>query len=58
VLLNYPAVGGGKMCDADDEDDLEYERIVIYPLDYDRNKRRKLRQLLKELGIRYEYEYY
>ena len=46
------------MCDADDEDDLGYERIVIYPLDYDRNKRRKLRQLLKELGIRYEYEYY
>ncbi len=44
--------------DTNDDIDIEFERIIINPMDYDIEVRKKLWHLLREMGIRYEYEYY
>ena len=36
--------------------ELDYEKIIIYPLDYDAEKRKKLHAQLKKLGINFSYE--
>ena len=36
----------------------DYERIVIYPEDYDIGTRQKLYSLLGKLGVRFMYEHY
>ena len=37
---------------------LDFERIVIHPLDYEESKRRALYAALEALGIMFEYERY
>jgi hypothetical protein len=36
--------------------EMDYEKITIYPLDYDADKRRELLSQLKRLGINFSYE--
>jgi hypothetical protein len=36
--------------------EMDYEKITIYPLDYDADKRKKLHAQLKKLGINFSYE--
>ena len=36
--------------------EMDYEKIIIYPYDYDVEKRRKLHKQLKKLGINFHYE--
>lgn len=38
--------------------DIDFEKIMIYPKNYDRKTREKLSKQLKKLGIRFEYEQY
>jgi len=39
-----------------DNKDLDYEKIAIYPFDYDTELRRKLPQYISDLVIRFYYE--
>ncbi len=41
-----------------EEEKMDYEKIEIYPNDYDKKTRKKLYHLLRTLGIRFEYEHY
>ena len=43
---------------SDDEMDIEFERIIISPMDYDIEVRRKLYNFLRLMHIHYVYEYY
>ncbi len=36
--------------------EMDYEKITIYPFDYDADKRAQLHRQLKKLGIRFSYE--
>ena len=38
--------------------ELDFEKIVIYPEDYDSSTRHKLYLALKKLGVHFSYEYY
>jgi hypothetical protein len=40
------------------ESQLDYDRIVIYPCDYDNGVRQQLYETLKALGVRFDYEQY
>jgi hypothetical protein len=42
----------------DDEIDIEFERIIINPMDYEKKVRNKLWHFLRDMHIHYEYEYY
>ena len=44
--------------DTDDETDIEFERIIISPMDYDVEVRRRLWHFLRDMHIQYVYEYY
>ena len=44
------------MKDKAERTEMDYEKISIYPLDYDAEKRRKLHKQLKKLGINVHYE--
>ena len=44
------------MKDDTERTEMDYEKITIYPFDYDAEKRRKLHAQLKKLGIRFSYE--
>jgi hypothetical protein len=48
--------GGDKM--NADKGQLDYERITIYPGDYDGRVRQQLYETLKALGVRFDYEQY
>ncbi|MFH0816014.1 MAG: hypothetical protein V1934_04280 [Methanobacteriota archaeon] len=37
---------------------LDYEKITIYPRDYDGSVRQKLYEALTALGVRFDYEQY
>jgi hypothetical protein len=37
---------------------LDYEKITIYPRDYDGSVRQQLYEALKALGVRFDYEQY
>ena len=37
---------------------MDYDKIVIYPCDYDGGTRQKLYEKLRELGVRFDYEQY
>jgi len=41
-----------------EDQDLDYEKITIYPYDYDQRTRKQLRKLLTKLGVRIAYERY
>jgi hypothetical protein len=36
--------------------EMDYEKITIYPFDYDAEKREQLHTQLKKLGIKFSYE--
>lgn len=36
--------------------EMDYEKITIYPFDYDAEKRQELHTQLKKLGIKFNYE--
>jgi hypothetical protein len=36
--------------------EMDYEKITIYPFDYDAEKREQLHTQLKKLGINFSYE--
>lgn len=36
--------------------EMDYEKIIIYPFDYDAEKREQLHTQLKKLGIKFSYE--
>ena len=38
--------------------DIDFEKIMIYPKNYDKKTRKKLDSYLKKLGIKFEYEQY
>jgi hypothetical protein len=38
--------------------DIEFERIIISPMDYEIDVRKKLWHFLRDMHIHYEYEYY
>jgi len=40
------------------EQDLDYDTILIYPHDYDRATRQKLRKILSKIGVQFTYERY
>ena len=40
----------------DERTEMDYEKITIYPLDYEPEKRKKLHAQLKKLGINFSYE--
>ncbi|MDD4307418.1 MAG: hypothetical protein PHU53_01245 [Thermoplasmata archaeon] len=40
----------------DRKTEMDYEKITIYPFDYDAEKRQELHTLLKKLGIKFNYE--
>lgn len=40
------------------QDDLDFERIVIYPRDLDAKTRHRLYSMLRKLGIRFEAGYW
>lgn len=44
--------------DTDDEMGIEFERIIINPMDYDKEIRVKLWHFLRDMHIHYVYEYY
>ena len=37
---------------------IDYDKIVIYPCDYDGTTRQRLYERLRELGVRFDYEQY
>lgn len=43
---------------ADTKTEMDYDKIVIYPCDYDGATRKKLAARLRELGVRFDYEQY
>jgi hypothetical protein len=42
----------------EDDVDIEFERIIINPMDYEEDVRRSLWRFLRSMKIHYEYEYY
>lgn len=44
--------------DTNENIDIEFERIIIHPMDYDIEVRKKFWHFLREMGIQYVYEYY
>lgn len=38
--------------------EVDFDKIMIYPNDYDKRTKKKLLKELKKLGIRFEYEQY
>ena len=42
----------------DEDSEMEFERIIIYPMDYDVEIRKKFWHFLKDMDIQFVYEYY